>query len=97
MEGTVVQMLRLPQLVLALDIGNGLSGFVVLDDPGRPVQRLLAGEHILRRNLRKNQYQRMVEEAKSYKWIRNDQKVLGAIGVSGLRVSRLINVDSLWH
>lgn len=57
MESAVVEMFSLPQLILGLDVGNGLSSFVVLDDPGGSVQRFFAGEDVLWRVIGKNQYQ----------------------------------------
>lgn len=48
MEGRVVQGLRLPELILALDIGNRTTGFIVLDDARCAIQRVFAGEDILK-------------------------------------------------
>lgn len=48
MEGRVVEMLGMPQLVFSLDIGNRSTRLVIFDDSCGTIQGLFSGENILR-------------------------------------------------
>lgn len=97
MESTIVEVLSLPQFLFCLHIGNRLSCFVILDDPGCSIQGFFGSENILWKKSINFSCWKIWENFQSYKWISDEQKMFGAVDVGSLRKTRLINIYSFWQ
>lgn len=54
MEGGIVKMLGVPQLILSIHIVDWLSSFVIVDNPRGTIQWFLGSENILTKKQKKS-------------------------------------------